>query len=353
MLKYTGYDCPVCGKTFSDGDDVVVCPDCGAPYHRTCYQKQGRCGFDSLHEQALQWQPPHPPAAPAHEAAPQTGTVPCPRCGSDNPADALTCQICGWRLDIPSGYWEQPLSGPDSEAGPRQEDGYRAEGAPGTGAAGHAGFGTSRSYADFFSRRVDFNAQLAEGVTVKDAADFAGPNCLNFILKFQNISRLKNAFSFNICAFFFSFAYCFYRRMYKLGTILLAIMLAAFLPYLYCTMRYMAQVIDIYGIEQLLSLAIPQIEGAAMNAFVFSSSALRIVHFAVMVFSGFAFDRLYFRHAVHAVRQVKQNGRCSSGSSELSGCIARAGGVSIVPVILLLVGYFALTFLAASLMLTY
>ena len=32
-----------CGKPLTLQDDIVVCPDCGAPYHRDCYEKLGRC----------------------------------------------------------------------------------------------------------------------------------------------------------------------------------------------------------------------------------------------------------------------------------------------------------------------
>ena len=43
MTRYTGNHCPVCEQAFTDTDDIVVCPDCGAPYHRVCYEKLGQC----------------------------------------------------------------------------------------------------------------------------------------------------------------------------------------------------------------------------------------------------------------------------------------------------------------------
>ncbi|MBQ3919840.1 MAG: hypothetical protein II695_09210, partial [Oscillospiraceae bacterium] len=33
-MLYTGHKCMVCGKVFTDDDDVVVCVECGTPYHR-------------------------------------------------------------------------------------------------------------------------------------------------------------------------------------------------------------------------------------------------------------------------------------------------------------------------------
>ena len=43
MPKYYGCPCEGCGKPLTLQDDIVVCPDCGAPYHRDCYEKLGRC----------------------------------------------------------------------------------------------------------------------------------------------------------------------------------------------------------------------------------------------------------------------------------------------------------------------
>ena len=41
MPKYYGCPCEGCGKPLTLQDDIVVCPDCGAPYHRVCYEKLG------------------------------------------------------------------------------------------------------------------------------------------------------------------------------------------------------------------------------------------------------------------------------------------------------------------------
>ena len=56
MSKYTGLECPVCKNTFKDNDDIVVCPECGAPYHRTCYQKEGHCIYEDKHGTDQAWQ---------------------------------------------------------------------------------------------------------------------------------------------------------------------------------------------------------------------------------------------------------------------------------------------------------
>ena len=55
MATYTGAKCKVCQEPFKDGDDIVVCPDCGTPYHRECYKKAGKCINDELHESGGSW----------------------------------------------------------------------------------------------------------------------------------------------------------------------------------------------------------------------------------------------------------------------------------------------------------
>ena len=49
MKKNVGKTCPVCKKTFVESDDIVVCPECGTPHHRSCYASIGRCALSSKH----------------------------------------------------------------------------------------------------------------------------------------------------------------------------------------------------------------------------------------------------------------------------------------------------------------
>jgi hypothetical protein len=49
IARFIGDSCPVCTKSFREGDDIVVCPDCGTPHHRACYSEIGRCARFQLH----------------------------------------------------------------------------------------------------------------------------------------------------------------------------------------------------------------------------------------------------------------------------------------------------------------
>lgn len=49
MALYENNSCPVCGKQFQPGDDIVTCPECGTPHHRACYRELGHCAHQALH----------------------------------------------------------------------------------------------------------------------------------------------------------------------------------------------------------------------------------------------------------------------------------------------------------------
>lgn len=55
MSLYTGCKCDVCGEKFTKEDDVVICPVCGTPHHRSCYTKTNNCVHEMLHEQKYEW----------------------------------------------------------------------------------------------------------------------------------------------------------------------------------------------------------------------------------------------------------------------------------------------------------
>ena len=103
MTRYTGNHCPVCEQAFTDEDDIVVCPDCGTPYHRACWQKVGACMHKSEHAAGFEWQPEFGPEA---EKAAQEAT--CPNCGTHNQPGAAQCSHCGCPLPKDNGPRPDP-----------------------------------------------------------------------------------------------------------------------------------------------------------------------------------------------------------------------------------------------------
>ena len=56
MVEYQGAPCQYCEKPFEENDDIVVCPECGTPYHRACYKEAGHCTNLALHAMGGSWQ---------------------------------------------------------------------------------------------------------------------------------------------------------------------------------------------------------------------------------------------------------------------------------------------------------
>lgn len=48
-MELKNYFCPVCNNDFTEDDDVVFCPECGTPHHRTCWNENGKCFNENLH----------------------------------------------------------------------------------------------------------------------------------------------------------------------------------------------------------------------------------------------------------------------------------------------------------------
>ncbi len=104
-MNYQGVSCPVCNQPFHEGDDIVVCPECGAPHHRSCYKKIGHCALqDQLHSKGLSWENPNDkkPEDPAPALTPdENGNVFCPNCGLSCRSDDNYCPNCRFPLKAP------------------------------------------------------------------------------------------------------------------------------------------------------------------------------------------------------------------------------------------------------------
>lgn len=198
MGIHTGEKCIVCGQVFTDADDVVVCPECGTPYHRACWQKNGACVNLPLHESGKSWES----TKPREETR---NTRICPDCGTGNPEDATHCSHCG-----------KPFLRPEE-----QQDGtptLRRQLQQATERMGSA------------DPTCGLNEeQKLDGERLEDVANFVEQNNLYYLPKFLRFSK-GGRISLNFPCLLFPQYYLAYRKMWAAALIVMGIMLLLKIP---------------------------------------------------------------------------------------------------------------------------
>lgn len=328
MSNYTGYHCPVCGKAFAQGDDVVVCPECGAPHHRSCYHTLGHCAHEDKHSAGEAWSPS--PAAQQPGPAAAQAAILCPRCGSHNPAGNIFCQVCGQQLtagQMPPEAFTGPYQAPGQQ--PQGQQGYRRAGEPGQNVPPDYGPAGSPQWFQSIFSELENGPELSPGISRRDVCDYVGPNGYLFLLRFQQLVEPGPGLrlSVNWSAFFFSFFYCFYRKMYRMGAILLAITVAALLPAFWYAVPLLSEIMAANGMLTMETLA--AFNTPAAQQFANATLIFRVVTLAVSLFCGFFFNKAYCRQVFREIRSAQQNGHFSSGSPEYHYALARRGGVNV------------------------
>ncbi len=216
MFFYEGQFCPVCGQPFQETDDIVACPQCGAPHHRECWKKEGHCHFAAAHGTSEQWKrPERQPGSSEAPASPPAGSPgkTCPHCGKDNPEYAEFCSRCG--RELPASDWS---SAPPPPAGGPVPPPYSPPGSYG-------------EYAPFRAPVYDAMGGIPikeeiEGVTAGELAQTVGVNTAYYIPRFHRISRSGSKISWNWFAFLIPPCWLIYRKNFLAGGLTLLFWIA-------------------------------------------------------------------------------------------------------------------------------
>lgn len=210
MFFHENEKCPVCDSFFTAEDDIVVCPVCGTPHHRACYNKLGHCANAAGHKEGFEYNSPElqqeNTAEPSSEKegnlnAPLNADngqstdstrekAVCKKCGSEIEKSAPFCCYCGEKQDYPQ-YEQQTAFNPL-----------------------FAGTVTS-SYED--------DGETIDGKSVKDISDTVRTNTSRFIDRFRKNKKI----SWNWGGFFFGAYYLFFRKMYKEGIVAMVVSLVS------------------------------------------------------------------------------------------------------------------------------
>ena len=164
-IEFLGKHCPVCRGTFKENDNVVVCPVCGTPHHRDCYEKENKCGVEEYHAQGFEWN--------------------------------------GYLPDE-----ERPMENQE-----KAEETAEVKIEPG-----------DLEVVDFFTAMND-TKKGEDGVSMKELTAYTSTSLYHYTTAFQLMRAFKRKAYFNICSGFFAPMFQFYRKMDLLGFLLIALTL--------------------------------------------------------------------------------------------------------------------------------
>ena len=320
-MDYLGKKCPICSARFHAEDDIVVCPECGAPYHRTCYQNHGKCIFDELHAQGKTWRD-------SEEEQPETeGTILCPYCNTSNSSKNLLCTNCGKLLHIKEAT---------------DSDGNQVNNGAATGGAvfgGNMGMPFAAVYDSMagVSPEEDF-----DGVSAAEIAKSVKVNTPYYMSVFKS-AKNTGYFRFNFGAFFFCGGWLLYRKQYIKGgivTVLMALFMLAenFIYYFYSSAIWssIAQNLEAAGTQYAnITTYFTELFKLSTGEIILGLSPY-ICDIALLVLSiilGFTANKCYYKFTLNKIKKLKQD----KTGDELMQALDETGGVNHAVVYMLLV----------------
>ena len=305
MENYIGSKCISCGETFREGDDIVVCPECGTPYHRECYAKEGKCINEQLHENGGSWTKDENQS----EENSSSENIRCPRCGYDNEPNKLFCEKCGMPLN------EDLSSMPFNKVESEQKNNSNGNNM-------NNQFGGPPFNGMPFPQQMTFDKDSEiDGITLDDYAKYVGSNQMSFLANFIRFGKFGGKISLNIFAFLFPKVYFLYRKMNVLGIVALIVSSLIGLPSVieYMTSGYMP-------IRMNLGIDITS------NVFKMISNLCFYLEIAVQLGSGLFANYLYYKKANKEIKEIRENS--DGDESEIKAEISSKGGTSWIGVII-------------------
>ena len=330
-MDYFGKKCPVCDKYFHEGDDIVVCPDCGTPHHRECYEENGQCFNKDRHKNNYDYNTDSNDTASSENI--------CSNCGEHNDKDSFFCKHCGVPLsqdNLNNGQNARNYSENQDKSAQNAQGGFQ-----GTPFAAYDPFDPMAG--------VDKNESFGDGVTAGEAAKYVKQNTPYFIRIFNNIRKLSKS-RFNFCAALFTGIYLLYRKMYKIGALICAVQLG--LMILYVAISYSAPYQEILNNIPALSFSDP----ASLNEYfsflsglsglqlfmIYYLFAYDLIRIGLMLVIGFTFNRLYFNHCKKQINKIKDQ---YASKDEAENKLQTKGGVNTAIAVALFISFAAVNYL--------
>ena len=333
MFDFTGSKCIVCGKTFTDDDNIVVCPECGTPYHNDCYKSVGKCTNTALHESHKEWTPD---AAPEIHFHTYTENIVCKNCGFSNEPMAMFCKGCGMPLDTlvtgdEAAHRTHGLNGCNHYN--NYNGNYKSDNNENVSGNQFGGIDIQPFLINFSDPLCGYNPQEDfDGVRLCELGDFVGENTHYYLPAFKSIKDTGRSMTWIISAMLFPELFFANRKMPLMALLCTIIRTISQIPYFITAMTGYGVNIDSYF----------NINSSAFAGVEMLSYSLLC---AMMFFCGSYANYIYYRHAVRKTAKIKASVPPQMWRETLS----RKGGTSAVWLTVFILLYIAMMILPAYL----
>lgn len=294
-MRFENVKCDGCGRTFKKNDDIVVCPVCGTPQHRECWEKAEGCINKDKHEEGFEWKMPEvkkPKAASEAAEEVKKHLPPQPTHVFD---EAMGREIPDFNYIVESRV--QSLAPGISEEQRKEQ------------LCGH---------------------------NLSDVIAFIGNNASSYVNKFRKREhQRKNTFNFG--AFFFCPVWFFFRRLYKEGIIYLALTLCLTMLMAAPAESYMALLDSIManGPESITEAQYAELMNASAPIMIYG-----VLNILIKLIAGFTGDRMYHRYCTNSLTELDELKRTADNTELLSFYLKRSSTAFIATLIAMAAYYF-------------
>ena len=287
-LNIEGQKCVSCNAYLFEEDDVVYCPECGAPHHRECYNALNHCALEHLHGTENEYY-----VSKNRESNTKENTEP-----KTANSDETICGMCG------KSYDKNLKNCPECNAPNVVKLG-----------SGFVGF-------DFLGG-VPSDTDIGEGITANEAKRFVSSNTHRFIPRFLEMKNGRKT-SWNWFALIFPNAWLLSRKMYKQGILVTVINIIATLfmfPFTIALGNYdTASLTDYNALVETITQNYQEIGSAVIFAAFFGI----VVTIALSIFMGLFGDKIYYKHTISSIKEIKKS------NEDVDVAYQKKGGVTLV-----------------------